>query len=68
MFDDLPALSALLSSELRDELDRYLNTDPEQVSDVIRWWYEHRGAYPRLHCMVLDYLTIPVIWDYQMSR
>ena len=34
MFDDLPALSAPSPSELRDELDRYLSTDPEQVTDV----------------------------------
>jgi hypothetical protein len=59
MFDDLPSLSAPSSSELRDELDRYLSTDPEQVSDVCAWWYEHRAAYPRLHRMALDYLTIP---------
>jgi hypothetical protein len=59
MFDDLPALSAPSSSELRDELDRYLSTDPEQVTDVCRWWYERRVEYPRLHRMVLNYLTIP---------
>jgi len=59
MFDDLPALSAPSSSELRDELDRYLSTDPEQVTDVCRWWYEQRAAYPRLHRMALNYLTIP---------
>jgi hypothetical protein len=59
MFDDLPALSAPSSSELRDELDRYLSTDPEQVTDVCRWWYERRVEYPRLHRMALDYLTIP---------
>ncbi len=59
MFDDLPALSAPSPSELRDELDRYLSTDPEQVTDVCRWWYEQRVAYPRLHCMALNYLTIP---------
>jgi len=59
MFDDLPALSAPSSSELRDELDRYLSTDPEQVSNVCAWWYEHRVAYPHLHRMALDYLTIP---------
>ena len=31
MFDNLPALSAPSTSELRDELDTYLSTDPEQV-------------------------------------
>jgi hypothetical protein len=59
MFDDLPALTAPSSSELRDELDRYLSTDPEQVMDVCRWWYERRVAYPRLYRMALNYLTIP---------
>jgi DNA topoisomerase IA len=59
MFDNLPALSAPSSSELRDELDRYLSTDPEQVTDVCRWWYERRVTYPRLHRMALNYLTIP---------
>lgn len=59
IFDDLPALSAPKSSELRDELDRYLSTDSEQVMDVCQWWYERRVVYPRLHRMALDYLTIP---------
>jgi len=59
MFDDLPALSAPAASELRDELDRYLSTDPEQVTDVCQWWYERKAEYPRLHRMALDYLTIP---------
>jgi hAT family C-terminal dimerisation region len=64
MFDNLPALSALSTLELRDELDTYLSADPEQVGgntskEVISWWYERRGAYPRLHRMALDYLTIP---------
>jgi hypothetical protein len=54
-------LSAPATTELRDELDQYLSMDPEHVSakDVFSWWYERRGAYPRLHRMALDYLTIP---------
>jgi hAT family C-terminal dimerisation region len=59
IFDDLPALSAPSKSDLRDELDRYLSTDPEHVTDAIAWWYEKRLVYPRLHRMALDYLTIP---------
>ena len=59
LFDDLPALSAPPKSELRDELDRYLSTDPEHVTDAFAWWYERRSVYPRLHRMALDYLTIP---------
>lgn len=59
IFDELPALSAPPKSDLRDELDHYLNTDPEHVTDAITWWYEKCFVYPRLHRMVLDYLTIP---------
>jgi hypothetical protein len=55
----LPALSAPLKSDLHDELDHYLSTDPEHVRDAIAWWYEKRLVYPRLHRMALDYLTIP---------
>ena len=59
IFDDLPALSAPSKSDLRDELDHYLSTDPDHVTDTISWWYEKRFVYPRLHHMALDYLTIP---------
>ena len=55
----MPSLSAPASSELHDKLDRYLTSNPEQVTDVCQWWYERRVAYPRLHRMALDYLTIP---------
>ena len=59
IFDELPALSAPPKSDLRDELDRYLSTDPEHVTNALAWWYEKRLVYPRLHRMALDYLTIP---------
>ena len=59
IFDDLPALAAPPESDLRDDLDRYLSTDPEHVTDPLAWWYENRAVYPRLHRMALDYLTIP---------
>jgi hypothetical protein len=62
MFDDLPALLAPASTELSGELERYLSTDPEHVTDVLAWWYERRAIYPRLHRMALDYLTIPGVW------
>src|SRR5271155_1774786 len=54
IFDELPALSAPASLELHDELECYLTTDPEQVSNVCAWWYEQREAYPRLHRIVKD--------------
>ena len=59
IFDDLPALAAPSTSELRDDLDRYLSTDPEHVTDALAWWHETRVVYPHLHCMATDYLTIP---------
>ena len=59
IFDDLPALSAPLKTDLRDELDNYLSTDPEHVINAIAWWYEKQLVYSRLHRMALDYLTIP---------
>lgn len=48
-----------LASELNDELERYLGTDTEQVTDPIRWWHDQKVSYPHLHRMALDYLTIP---------
>jgi hypothetical protein len=58
-FDNLPSLSAPTLKELRDELDRYLSTDPEHVTDVLMWWTERHSQYPRLSRMALDYLSIP---------
>ena len=47
-----------MAAELRDELDRYLSTDPEHVTDPIAWWYERKTMFPHLHRMALDYLSI----------
>ena len=58
IFDDLPALSTPATSELHDELDHYLSTNPEQVTNVCKWWYERKGTYPHLYHMALDDLTI----------
>jgi hypothetical protein len=58
MFDTLLS-SSTQSSELRDEIDRYLSTDTEKVTDVLLWWFERRAMYPCLSRMALDYLSIP---------
>ena len=58
IFDSLPALAALKPSELLDELDRYLSTDPEHVLRALPWWCEQRKMYPTLSRMALDYLSI----------
>ena len=61
IFDDLPSLAPLKTTDLHSELDRYLSTDVENVTDagVLQWWNERRQAYPHLSHMGLDYLAIP---------
>jgi hAT family C-terminal dimerisation region len=44
---------------LDQELDLYLSTRPEKVSDPIHWWIEKRQTYPCLSQMAIDFLTIP---------
>ena len=44
---------------MHSELDKYLDADPEHVTNALTWWYEHKHVYPRLHRMALDYLSIP---------
>lgn len=58
-FDDLAAFAAPEPTELRDELDRYLSSDPVKVTDAVRWWSDRRAEYPRLSRMAIDYLIIP---------
>lgn len=43
----------------RDELDRYLAMDVEDMKDGLMWWYERRTTFPRLSRMARDYLSIP---------
>lgn len=59
IFDSLPAICAPKATDLRDELDRYLSTDPEHTDDVLLWWFERKSVYPCLSRMALDYLSIP---------
>lgn len=64
IFDDLPALRAPTKSvAVADELWLYLSSPPEHVKDPIRWWYEKRLLFPRLHHMALDYLCIPGVYS-----
>jgi hypothetical protein len=59
IFDALPTLTAPAPIELCNELERYLNTDIEDVTDPIHWWCGKKTTYPQLHYMGLDYLMIP---------
>jgi hypothetical protein len=55
----MPALAPPKSTDLGNELERYLSTDIEDVRDAIIWWHERQAVYPHLSRMALDYLTIP---------
>jgi hypothetical protein len=44
---------------IRDELDRYLSTDPEGTKDPMKWWTAKRSDFPCLSRMAMDYLSIP---------
>jgi hypothetical protein len=62
IFDDLPALKGpeTTATELQDELANYLSTPRDlSVKDGLRWWYDRKHLYPRLHRMAMDYLSIP---------
>jgi hypothetical protein len=43
------------------ELERYLTTDIEEVSDVLAWWKAHQATYPVLSQMAFDVLAIPAM-------
>ena len=60
----MPSLAPPKAAELKDELARYLSTDPEQVLDVLLWWTEHKATYPNLSRMALDYLSIPGMYPF----
>ena len=58
MFDDLPSLAIPRSVE-QHELDTYLSTDTELVTDALKWWTAKKTIYPCLSRMALDFLSIP---------
>jgi len=55
----VPALAQLKLTELHDELEQYLSTDPGQMNDVLAWWTDYQASFSLLSRMALDYLTIP---------
>jgi hypothetical protein len=59
MFDSIPALAAPRPSEFRNELDRFLSTDVEDVRDPLQWWYDGCQSLPKLSRNARDYLSIP---------
>ena len=59
MFDNLPALAPPKAANLGSEIDRYLSSGVELVTDPLAWWHAQRGTYPQLSRMALNYLSIP---------
>ena len=64
LFDNLPALAPPKPADLGSELDHYLSSDVEYVTDPLDWWYKQRRTYPQFSRMALDYLTIPGEFHY----
>jgi hypothetical protein len=54
-FSDLLVTTAPHASEIQE----YLNHPIKNIKDPLRWWVDNKNVYPNLHCMVLDYLSIP---------
>ena len=59
IFDDLPSVSAPVTSRLKDELELYLECPVENVKNTFEWWVKNCTVYLRLSRMALDYLSIP---------
>jgi hypothetical protein len=55
VFDHLPVLAAPKPTDLLDELDRYLMTDPEPTDNVLGWWTKHCSTFLCLSRMAFEY-------------
>jgi hypothetical protein len=42
-----------------NELNDYLRSPVENVTDPLKWWFDKRCTYPNLSGMARDYLSIP---------
>jgi len=66
--DEFANISINLTKSTRlSEIDEYLRLPVENVSDPLKWWYDHRRVYPNLSRMALDYLSIPGKIHYHVS-
>lgn len=43
---------------VKSELEHYLTSDIEEVSDVLAWWKAHQAAYPVLSQIAFDVLAV----------
>jgi hypothetical protein len=54
-FGNLSVTTCPRASEIQD----YLSLPVENMKDPLKWWTDNKHAYPNLHWMALDYLSIP---------
>lgn len=59
MFDVFAHVNLPAASSSRSELDDYLTSAVQEVSDPLKWWYEKRRVFPKLSQMALDFLSVP---------
>ena len=41
------------------EIQEYLSLPVENVKNLLKWWEDNKHIYLNLHCMALDYISIP---------
>ena len=54
-FGHLSVTTGPRASEIHD----YLALPVDNIKDPLKWWTDNKHAYPNLHRMALDYLSIP---------
>jgi hypothetical protein len=42
-----------------NELDDYLRSPVENVTDPLKWWFDKRRTFPKLSRMARDFLSVP---------
>ena len=48
-----------VTTDIANELDRFLREPVENVKEPLKWWFLNRPAYPKLSRMALGYLSVP---------
>jgi hypothetical protein len=56
-FADVSNIS--VTTDIANELDRFLQELVENVKEPLKWWFLNCLAYPKLSRMALDYLSVP---------
>jgi hypothetical protein len=57
--NDFGDVSLGTAASIVDELYDYLQQQVENIKLPLQWWVHNQKAYPNLHQMALNYLSIP---------